>query len=315
MTELDEWEMIWTRTLKHPCAKFSFDDQDQILATTSNNSLLAWRADGEDEDDDDCEVTLGFGDAANQDQDGPGITGPPTGPPTCSSFSLDGLLVALAHAGRISLWQIEGDEPGPRRLESRDNPDLDPERGRDHGADVFRGFSRGPMLAIHTSRPGLGSQATGKPKRSNTDDSASSAQSKNGSSRVRRVHTDPDTGYVVVEYAGAKATTQLVILERTSPAPLCRNTSGRIRSACSFGVWNGKGPSTWARSCGSGRWTCATSRTGPNPAGRKHFFIPHEKYLGGNDNVQARVGNKDEVIFPRRGELAVVWGGIGRSTG
>ncbi|KAH9437616.1 hypothetical protein MCOR27_001769 [Pyricularia oryzae] len=111
MTELDEWEMIWTRTLKHPCAKFSFDDQDQILATTSNNSLLAWRADGEDEDDDDCEVTLGFGDAANQDQDGPGITGPPTGPPTCSSFSLDGLLVALAHAGRISLWQIEGDEP------------------------------------------------------------------------------------------------------------------------------------------------------------------------------------------------------------
>lgn len=163
--------------------------------------------------------------------------------------------------------------------------------------------------------PGLGSQATGKPKRSNTDDSASSAQSKNGSSRVRRVHTDPDTGYVVVEYAGAKATTQLVILERTSPAPLCRNTSGRIRSACSFGVWNGKGPSTWARSCGSGRWTCATSRTGPNPAGRKHFFIPHEKYLGGNDNVQARVGNKDEVIFPRRGELAVVWGGIGRSTG
>ncbi|KAI6286699.1 hypothetical protein MCOR27_001770 [Pyricularia oryzae] len=116
--------------------------------------------------------------------------------------------------------------------------------------------------------PGLGSQATGKPK-----------------------------------------------LERTSPAPLCRNTSGRIRSACSFGVWNGKGPSTWARSCGSGRWTCATSRTGPNPAGRKHFFIPHEKYLGGNDNVQARVGNKDEVIFPRRGELAVVWGGIGRSTG
>lgn len=54
---------------------------------------------------------------------------------------------------------------------------------------------------------------------------------------------------------------------------------------------------------------------GQIPAGRKHFFIPHEKYLGGNDNMQARVDNKDDVIFPRRGELAVVWGGIGKSTG
>lgn len=35
MTELEECDMIWTRTLNHPCTQFSFDDQDQILATTS----------------------------------------------------------------------------------------------------------------------------------------------------------------------------------------------------------------------------------------------------------------------------------------
>ncbi|KAI7917111.1 hypothetical protein M0657_008232 [Pyricularia oryzae] len=613
MTELEECDMIWTRTLNHPCTQFSFDDQDQILATTSKYSLLIRRADGEDEDDDDCEVTLGFGDAANQDQDGPGITGPPTGPPTFSSFSLDGLLVALAHAGRISLWQIEGDEPAdyagtwerdafpeddPQEVEAmlfNPNPELEfvvatyrskirgegelvwydysrmdlaevraveaepyalsatpdgqtlatgdrrgniqiwdfesltqlyvikynrlPHNGkrlldprqthsvvwepavlvRNHDGDddtstsgtsvalpqptvvpnlgdpreitatalhpgisaafvgkedggvrlydlvggrkiqdlvdlqsgraitnlafrnmdmlacgdstgavavvvtlkarsiendtvnigklqwldppptepntavpivqlVFTNSGRGLVVSnrertqiwilredetmeltssgaspadlcwrftpcddnqdqfqlvdkpketvIHPKGnsgndprvgPGLGSQATGKPKRSNTDDSASSAQSKNGSSRVRRVLTDPDTGYVVVEYAGAKATTQLRCFAgtpRAAPDPhvlsACGTARGRLPGPAAVGPDGGPAP---------------PRVRGQIPAGRKHFFIPHEKYLGGNDNMQARVDNKDDVIFPRRGELAVVWGGIGKSTG
>ncbi|TLD13706.1 uncharacterized protein PgNI_05039 [Pyricularia grisea] len=679
MTELDEWEPIWTRTLEHPCTKFSFDDQDQILATTSNNSLLVWRADGEDEDDDDCEVTLGFGDAANQDQDKSLCV---TGPPTCSSFSPDGLLVALAHGGKISLWQIEGDEPAdyvgtwerdsspeksPQEVEAmlfNPNPDLefmvatyrsetsegqlvlydysrmelaevrsvtaepyalsatpdgqtlatgdrrgniqiwdfesltqlyvikynsfavrelafshdgkrlldlrqthsvvwepavlvrnhdeeddastsgtsvalpqptavsnleDPREitatalhpdisvafvGKEDGGvrlyDLIGGRKIQDLVALQSGRaithlafgntdllacgdstgavavakiavtlkarsteidtvhigklqwlnppstepntavpmvqlvfnnsgrglvvanrkttqiwilkedgtmeltssgaspadlcwrftpcednqdqfqlvdkpieafinakgnsgndlrvgPGYGnSRPSERLKRSNTDDSAVSAQSKNGSSRVRRVLTDPDTGYVVVEYAGARATTQLVILERTSSAALAEQATpvavdvqsmspgllappqfpinsppspsepasplDRRGSAGSWsdsfrmlehlrphqirmflGVWNGKavylGPQLWVRTVDLHHLAY-----GAKSLRRKHFFIPHE-YLGGNHNVQARVGNKGEVIFPRRGELAVVWGGIGKSTG
>lgn len=214
---------------------------------------------------------------------------PPTEPNTAVPivqlvFTNSGRGLVVSNRERTQIWILREDETmeltssgaSPADLCWRFTP-------CDDNQDQFQLVDKPKETVIHPKGnsgndprvgPGLGSQATGKPKRSNTDDSASSAQSKNGSSRVRRVLTDPDTGYVVVEYAGAKATTQLVIPERTSPALLCRDTSGRTRSACSFGVWNGKGPSTWARSCGSGRWTCATSRTGPNPCRAEALFHP-----------------------------------------
>jgi hypothetical protein len=74
-----------------------------------------------------------------------------------------------------------------------------------------------------------------------------------------------------------------------------------------LGFYNGKvvylGPHLWVRTVdlkvlgqGSKRFF-------------KNFFIPHE-YIGGNHCIQAMVGRSGEVVFPRRGMLVVVWGGI-----
>lgn len=152
--------------------------------------------------------------------------------------------------------------------------------------------------------------------------------------RIRRVVSDPDTGYLVVEYEGAKGATHLVILERTAQGPdpntlsppdvgpfapphspppfahsfrfLAHIKPTHIRMF--LGIYNGAavylGPHLWVRTVNL-RQLGVTKKLEE----RKNFFISHE-LIGGNHHVQAVVGNRGEIIFPRRGELVIVWDGI-----
>lgn len=354
-------------------------------------------------------MTLGFGDATNQDQDGPGIMGPPI----CSSFSPDGLLVALAHAGKVSLWQIKGDEPAdyagtwerdafpeddPQEVEAmlfNPNPELEfvmatyRSKGAEEGELVLYDYSRMDLAEVRaveaepyalSATPDGQTLATGD-RRGNIQiwDFESLTQlyvikynsfavrelafSHNGKRLldprqthsvvwepavlVRNHYGDDDTSTsgtsvalpqptVVPNLEDPREITATALHPGISVAfvgkedggvrlydltggrkiqDLVALQSGRTRSACSFGVWNGEGRLPGPAAVGPDGGPAPPRVRGQIPAGRKHFFIPHEKYLGGNDNVQARVGNKGEVIISRRGELAVIWGGIGKSTG
>lgn len=191
------------------------------------------------------------------------------------------------------------------------------------------------------------------------------------SNHIRNVVSDDEFGYVVVEYECARATTQLVILQRTNlqrpsvsyitvtsdgtgvgstsspsaakgvrtphassngllgiPSQLppgqiaaataqgaavadadCYEVLAHLRAnqiKMFLGIYDGKvvylGPQLWVR-------TVDLHHLLPKAYVRKHFFVPHE-YIGGNHRVQAMVGRRGEVVFPRRGELVVVFNGV-----
>ncbi|KAK3388025.1 hypothetical protein B0H63DRAFT_542573 [Podospora didyma] len=149
--------------------------------------------------------------------------------------------------------------------------------------------------------------------------------------RLRTALVDPGTGYWILEYEGAKSMRQLLILEKVSTdsesngmlsPPLSSPGSGGAEPS-SFrilvhlkpyqikmflGLHNKQviylGPKLWVRTVDLHHLT-----PGAKPVKRKHFFVPHE-YLGGNHHVDAVVGRGGEIIFPRRGELAIVQGGL-----
>jgi WD40 repeat protein len=185
----------------------------------------------------------------------------------------------------------------------------------------------------------------GKLKRSNTIGSEN-----HNFSRIVNALVDPGTGYLMIEYEGALATRQLLILKRTTAQPAASDP--RLLSPPTspdpsmlspplegmsvegppqlpltdnyrlllhlkayqikmlLGVYEGKavylGPRLWIRTCDLHH---LNGSEGQKPVKRRHFFIPHE-YIGGSYHVQAMVGQEGEVVFPRRGELAVVRGGI-----
>ena len=149
----------------------------------------------------------------------------------------------------------------------------------------------------------------------------------NGHDRIRNIVTDESKKYIALEYEGAKSATHLIILQRgeTGRATADQGALPEEQNAGSLpgytllhylrpnqvkmflGFYSGKvvylGPHLWVRTAdlevlgqGSKRFF-------------KHFFIPHE-YIGGNRCIQAMVGRSGEVVFPRRGMLVVVWGGI-----
>ncbi|KAK3365588.1 hypothetical protein B0T24DRAFT_669813 [Lasiosphaeria ovina] len=150
-----------------------------------------------------------------------------------------------------------------------------------------------------------------------------------------RLHTalvDLDTGYLILEYEGKKSTRQLLILEKVAavtptktdtlspplvvPGPAAADSSNfRIllhlkpyQIKTFLGIHNNRvvylGPKLWVRTV-----DLHHLHPGAKPVKRKHFFVPHE-YIGGSHHVDAVVGRAGEIVFPRRGELAVVHGGL-----
>jgi WD40 repeat protein len=152
----------------------------------------------------------------------------------------------------------------------------------------------------------------------------------NATFRIRNAVVDSDTKYLVVEYEGAKSSRHLLVLEKTqarrvsepgllsppmSPMAVGDSTGASALSDCYsmvfhlkpsqmkmfLGLHMGKavylGPHLWIRTLDLVK-----------SVRKKHFFIPHE-YIGGNNSVQAVVGSNGEMVFPRRGELAIIHGG------
>jgi WD40 repeat protein len=148
--------------------------------------------------------------------------------------------------------------------------------------------------------------------------------------QIQTVTADQETGYLIIEYGNGKGKSHLIVIERiassdsnTGTGSLCepfRVSLGnhRVLLHLSFhyvkaflGVNKGRlvylASHLWIRSIDLRSITSYTS--GHDVEKDKHFFIPQE-YIGGNHRVQARLGGQGQVIFPRRGELAVVWGGL-----
>lgn len=149
----------------------------------------------------------------------------------------------------------------------------------------------------------------------------------NGHDRIRNIVTDESKKYIALEYEGAKSATHLIILQRgeMTHATADQGALPEEQNAGSLpgytllhylrpnqvkmflGFYNGKavylGPHLWVRTADLEVFGQGSKRF------FKHFFIPHE-YIGRNHCIQAMVGRSGEVVFPRRGMLVVVWGGI-----
>jgi hypothetical protein len=194
--------------------------------------------------------------------------------------------------------------------------------------DAFELIDKRIDEIVRDADPGL----PGKLKRSNT------VGSENHSfSRICNALVDPASGYLIIEYEGDLATRQLLVLGRLpvapSPAdpgllsppldgPSAEGSSSRsltnnyrlllhlkaYQIKMFLGLFEGKvvylGPRLWVRTCDLHHLVW-----GRKPIKRRHFFIPHE-YIGGSYHVQAVVSCEGDVVFPRRGEVAIARGGI-----
>jgi WD40 repeat protein len=168
-------------------------------------------------------------------------------------------------------------------------------------------------------------------KLTHRDSTMSTSGWRNHKLRICSAVTDPEKKFLIVEYEGPRATRHLVILEKVQPpsSPSHLSPPGDQQPASSssdepdcyrllehlrphqcrmfLGLYRGRavylGPHLWV-------WTLDLQHLvhGAKSHRRKHFFVPHE-YIGGNHRVQAVVGAHGEVVFPRRGELAIVRGG------
>ncbi|KAH8901294.1 hypothetical protein GQ53DRAFT_707603 [Thozetella sp. PMI_491] len=243
------------------------------------------------------------------------------------TFSGSGQQLLIAGTKTTQMWQLSSDGKSlgmPYRMESP-------------AGDCWRFFpcveDRNKFQLLDKARDEFIPSEAPQPRRLNRSTTAESfrQRSSNQPPRIRTAVADPETGFVVVEYEGAKSTRELLILEKTGERPesptfatgmaplgsstqetptadcyrlLCHLKSTQIRMF--LGLYNGKavylGPHLWVRTVDLSLLSTSKSIR------RKHFFIPHE-YIGGNHQVQAMVGPKGEIVFPYRGELAVLRGG------
>jgi WD40 repeat protein len=164
-----------------------------------------------------------------------------------------------------------------------------------------------------------------KLRRSNTDSSHQHRMT------IRAAVAHPTTGHLIVEYCGPKGTTQLIVLERIQqpaasafeeeplhPAYISSESHRILFHLSSHHIKTFLGLNEnrvvylanhlWIKSVDL--MSLKEFSTSAEAEKERHFFIPHE-YIGGNRQVRAVVGYRGEIAFPRRGELAVVWGGLG----